>query len=180
MKFRTIVADPPWPFPNKTLWDRPASVPDKHYEILTIDDIKKLPVQDFSEDSAFCWLWTPTHHLIRGIAYDVLEAWGFRPMTTLVWIKPQMGLGHYLRNSHEQMLLGVRGSVPLRVRDQMSYFTADRGKHSVKPDEAFDIIERHSHPEYLEMFARKEREGWTSWGLEIGDPLGIGFDPEEW
>jgi len=32
----------------------------------------------------------------------------------------------------------------------------------------------------LELFARKRREGWVSWGLDVGDPLGIGFDPENW
>jgi N6-adenosine-specific RNA methylase IME4 len=181
--FRTVVADPPWAFPNEANWDRPASRASAHYDTLDIKALSRLPVADVTasgKEGTALWLWTPTHHLIRGLAYELAEAWGFRPMTTLIWAKPQMGLGHYLRNAHENVLLAVRGKYKLRVKDQLSWFIAPRRRHSSKPDEFYSIVERCSHGPYLELFGRTERPGWVVWGDEIGDHFGWGFDPKAW
>lgn len=178
--YRTIVADPPWKYGNETLWDRPVSRPDSHYETLELDQIKSLPVASVADKSCALWLWTPTHHLIRGIAYEVCEAWGFRPMTTMIWCKPQIGLGHYIRNAHEPVLLAVKGSYQLKVKDQPSWFIADRTKHSKKPARFYRIVEALCHEPRLELFSRTPKDGWTVWGNELNDPLGWGYDPEGW
>jgi len=192
MKFKTIVADPPWQYPNATLWQRPVSVPDEHYPTLTLEQIKSLPVPTVAEKNCALWLWIPTYHLIRGIGVEVVEHWGFRPMTTMIWCKRQIGLGHYLRNAHEPILLAVKGKYPFKVKDQRTWFVSDRTRHSGKPNKAFHIIERCSHGPFLELFARKgdnniselffelSPEEWVYWGNEIGDPLGWGFDPDKW
>ena len=41
------------------------------------------------------------------------------------------------------------------------------GEHSEKPDEAYLRMQRLFGGPYLELFARKERPGWTVWGNEI-------------
>ena len=179
-RFSTISADPPWPFPSGGLWDRRRSRASSHYRTLRLEEIARLPVADFATENCALWLWTPTHHLVRGIAARMLELWGFRIGSTLIWCKPQMGLGKYLRNAHEQALLGIRGSWDPDDRSQLSWFVAPRRKHSEKPEEGFEIFERLSPAPRLELFAREQREGWTCWGEQVGDPLGIGFDPGDW
>jgi N6-adenosine-specific RNA methylase IME4 len=41
---------------------------------------------------------------------------------------------------------------------------ADKGKHGVKPDEAYELIEKASYPPYLDVFGRRKREGWSVFG----------------
>jgi N6-adenosine-specific RNA methylase IME4 len=41
------------------------------------------------------------------------------------------------------------------------------GEHSEKPDEAYRRMQRLFGGPYLELFARKERPGWKTWGNEI-------------
>jgi len=144
------------------------------------DRLKSLPVASVADKSCALWLWTPTHHLIRGITYEVCEAWGFRPMTTMIWCKPQIGLGHYIRNAHEPVLLAVKGSYKLKVKDQPSWFIADRTTHSKKPARFYRIVEALCHEPRLELFSRTPKDGWTVWGNELHDPLGWGYDPEGW
>lgn len=178
MKFRAVVADPPWDF-GGGCWDRQVSKADSHYDTLSLDDICALPVP--SKDDAYLFLWTTSRHLINGSATKVAKSWGFRPLTTLVWVKPQLGLGYYVRNCHEHVVFGVRGSPgPFKDQSIRSDFTADRRRHSAKPQALYDIVERATDGPYLELFARAPREGWTVWGNEVGDSLGIGFDPKEW
>ena len=42
-----------------------------------------------------------------------------------------------------------------------------RGKHSVKPDAFQAMIETVSPGPYLELFARRKRDGWEAWGNEV-------------
>jgi len=44
------------------------------------------------------------------------------------------------------------------------------GAHSEKPSEVYSRIERLYPGPYLELFARKPRDGWTTWGNEILAP----------
>lgn len=175
MTYGSIVIDPPWQYPNKTLWQRPQSVPEKHYDTLSLDDIKTLPIIDLADRNCALWLWIPSYHLLRGIGVEVLDAWNhgqpksrqFRPMTTMVWCKSNIGLGHYIRNAHENILLAVRGKYSLKVKDQKSWFLAKRTRHSKKPDVFLDIVERCCHGPYVEVFARRPRPGWDSIGFDI-------------
>jgi N6-adenosine-specific RNA methylase IME4 len=159
--FTTLVADPPWQYDNKAT----RNAAGKHYPTMTVAELRDLPVVTHVNDDAHIYLWT-TNGFLRE-AFDVLEAWGFTYKTHLAWIKPQMGLGNYFRCSHEHVLFGVRGSLPTKRRDVMSWFSADRGRHSAKPDSFYDLVEVSSPGPYLEMFARRRRLGdWTVWGNE--------------
>ncbi len=81
----------------------------------------------------------------------------------------QIGLGQYQRGSHELLLLFTRGKamVPPPERRYSSVIVAPRGRHSAKPQAAYDVIERVSPGPRLEMFAREPRDGWDCWGEEV-------------
>ncbi len=99
----------------------------------------------------------------------VLEAWGFRYITTITWCKPPIGMGNYFRNSTEQILFGIKGSLQLFRRDVGTWFRASRGPggHSSKPNEFYELIETCSPGPRLEYFARDERKNWDVYGGEI-------------
>jgi N6-adenosine-specific RNA methylase IME4 len=76
------------------------------------------------------------------------------------------GVGFYFRNVTELVLFGVRGSFRTLApgRTQVNLLPTRKREHSRKPDEMYDIIERCSPGEYLELFARHRRDRWTQWG----------------
>lgn len=122
--------------------------------------------------SAHLYLFATNTFLPAGLA--VMDALGFRYVTNVVWTKEHFGIGQYFRGQHELCLFGVRGSgyeVRTDARDLSSIVRADhrrdeRGQrvHSGKPDAFFDLVEARSKGPYLEMFARRAREGWDAWG----------------
>lgn len=120
-------------------------------------------------------------HIPQGLipeGLEVLKSWGYRYIDEMIWDKYYLGLGRYLRHTHETMLLGIRGKPELKFRAQPSLVRAPRQDHSHKPEEFFPIIERISHPPYLELFARRRPtsacpEQWDVWGNEIASDLYI-------
>lgn len=128
---------------------------------------------------AHLYMWVTDNYLLDGLW--LLEELGFRYVRTFCWVKEregriQSGLGQYARGSHELLLFGVRGSgmVPRTERrdissvvDEPSWYGAERGKHSAKPQLFHELVEARSKGPYLEVFARIERPGWTCWGNEV-------------
>lgn len=154
------MADPPWRYGNTST----RGAAEDHYPTMTLADLQDLPVTDWAKEESHLYLWT-TNGFLRE-AFSVMDAWGFTYKTTLVWVKPQMGMGNYFRSSTEYVLFGVRGGLQTLVRDQLNWFTAARGRHSAKPGAFYDIVERSSPGPWLEMFARVQRLGWETWGNE--------------
>ena len=98
-------------------------------------------------------------------AFRLIETWGFRYITCLTWVKPSFGMGNYFRGSTEQILFAVKGSQPLKRKDVGTHFEAPRGNgHSAKPDEFYNLVESCSYGPYIDIFGRKERDGWSVWG----------------
>lgn len=160
--FATIVADPPWRYDNKAT----RGAAEDHYPTMSVEELCELPVDEWSAEQAHLYLWTTNGFLRESFA--VLDAWGFAYKTTLVWVKPQIGMGNYFRSSSEYVLFGVRGKLRTRDCNQPNWFQASRGKHSQKPGVFFDLVELASFPPYLEMFARQRRLNpeWSYWGNE--------------
>ena len=166
-KYKTILADPPWDIQQKGK-SRGAI---KHYNLMSLDRIKAMPIADLVEENAHCWLWVTNATLEAG--YDVLRAWGFTPRSIYTWVKPRLGLGVYLRNCTEHLLLGTRGKAPIQYKGQMNWGFMPLQDHSHKPEEVYDIIERCSEGNYLELFARRPRHGWHIWGNEVASDVKI-------
>lgn len=158
----TLVIDPPWD------WGDEGDVSQfgrarPRYATMPLAEIAALPIGSLSEPNAHIYLWITNRSLPKG--FSLLEGWGFRYITMLTWCKPSIGMGNYFRGSTEQILFGVRGSLSLLRHDIGTWFQAARGgEHSAKPDEFFRLVQDCSPGPWLEMFARREREGWTVWG----------------
>lgn len=120
-------------------------------------------------DDAVLWLWAVNSLLPE--ALQVMAAWGFVYVASIVWVKPSIGPGGLVRNRHEQLLIGRRGHVPAPEGPDRpdSVIEAPRGRHSAKPTEAYERIERaYPHLSKCELFARgTPREGWVAWGNEV-------------
>ena len=160
-KFGTIYADPPWHYANAA--SRGAA--ENHYPTMTTDSIAALPIAQLAADQAHLHLWTTNAFLLE--AEQLIKAWGFTYKSCLIWIKPQIGNGNYWRVSHEFLLLGVRGNLTFPDRTQQSWIFADRGRHSAKPAVFRKLVEQVSPGPRLELFARSQAEGWTTWGDQI-------------
>lgn len=187
--FRTILVDPPWPmrwsgggefrtngegrrYPNAKALAR--GLP---YRTMPVADIAALPVTWSAEADAHLFLWAPDQYVIDGSASLICRAWGFEPLRFIVWAKPGFGMGRFPRPQHELLLVGRRGSLPFAIANAGSVQRwktpyarsgASAGRrHSQKPEDAQDLIERASPGPYLELFARRHRPGWTCWGDEL-------------
>jgi len=186
-RFRTIVADPPWHYAREELWGRD-NVED-HYPTLSVEQVAAMPIESFAADDAYLWLWITARHFEEGAHRPVCAGWGFTYRAWRVWGKPSIGMGYWLRYSHEVLVLATRGKVA-PLSDLGSWFQESRDRHSRKPAGVYRDIEERCPGPRLELFARLPRPDqrdlltdnpeWTVWGNEVGDPMGIGFDPENW
>jgi N6-adenosine-specific RNA methylase IME4 len=168
-QFRTILADPPWDVQQKGALGAQA-----HYKLMRLDRIKAMPVGELAAADAHLWLWVTNATLRAG--FDVMEAWGFTPRSPLTWIKPKFGLGQYLRNATEHLILGTRGNAPVKFRAQPTWMFAPVQEHSHKPEEQYAVIERISDGPFLELFARRRppsTANWSVWGNEIAADISI-------
>lgn len=160
--FQTIVIDPPWDWGDEGDVNQfGRAKPD--YSTMPIDEIEQLPISKIADDNCHLYLWVTNRSLPK--AFRLIEAWGFRYVTCLTWVKPSIGMGNYFRGSTEQVLFAVKGSQPLKRHDVGTHFTAARGKgHSAKPEEFYKLVESCSYAPYIDIFGRKDRGGWSVWG----------------
>lgn len=161
--YPTVVIDPPWQYKNRGT----RGAANDHYPTMTVDELAELPIP--AAEEAHLYLWT-TNAFLRD-AFDLVETWDFDYKATLIWVKPQMGMGNYFRISHELVLFAVRGNLKTLRRDALSWFQAPRGKHSAKPDAFYELVESSSPGPYMDMFNRDggkmfRRPGWDGWGNE--------------
>lgn len=130
---------------------------------MALDEICALPVADLAAENAHLWVWA-TNALMEE-AHQVVRAWGFKPLTIATWCKPGPGVGYYLRNNTEHVILASRGRamVPL-TKAMASWFVWPRGSHSSKPAGFYDLVEQVSPTPRVELFCRAPALGWDSWG----------------
>lgn len=167
LKFGCVVSDPPWSFSNKGT----RAAADNHYPTMSLSQVLRIPVDEWVAPDACLFLWVPSAMLADGLR--VMDFWGFSQKQTLVWVKStaegklQIGLGNYFRHAHELVLFGTRGRFKALVHNLPTVFWAPRGKHSAKPEALQDMAEKIAPGPYLEMFARRQRPGWHTWGGEV-------------
>jgi N6-adenosine-specific RNA methylase IME4 len=183
VKYHTIVADPPWPSAGDCDYrSRPwASKGGRRgrdtffpYATMTLEDIYAIKVDHLAEDESHLYLWVTAGLNRVGVGVETAEAWGFKVVSEIVWAKPSFGLGKFPRPQHEIVLVCRRGSLPFQVNNAGSVQTwhQTRGKgnggkiHSAKPEGFLDLVEQASPGPYLELFARRNRFNWDTWGNE--------------
>lgn len=169
--FRGILADPPWRFLTRSAKGLQKS-PQAHYKCESLEDIQRFPVADLTPaGDAVLIMWATAPMLPQAI--DTMKAWGFRHISAGAWAKQTargkwaFGTGYFFRSAAEFYLLGHRGKPKIRARNIRNLITAKTAGHSVKPDDLHGVVERMIDGPYIELFARRTRPGWTTWGNEV-------------
>ena len=160
--FQTIVIDPAWDYAEEG--DNDAFGRGKPvYCSMSIEDIAALPVDKIADKNCHLYIWVTNRSLPK--SFQLMDKWGFRYVTCLTWIKPHYGVGNYFRGQTEHVLFGVKGQQPLKRHDVGTWFEAPRGeRHSAKPDEFYSLVESCSYAPYIDIFVRRDRDGWSVWG----------------
>jgi len=180
MKFRTILADPPWSYGNfsGTSAENGNGAADAHYSTMALEDLCALPVASVAEKDCALLMWCTWPHDEAGTR--LIRAWGFEPKTGIPWIKmtragtPRVGIGWHHRSASEFLRVAIRGSLTPPVDKRLPAVIFNPiGRHSAKPEEQYAFAEAYGGP-YLELFARPNdgglfppRELWTRIGNEI-------------
>ena len=180
--WRTILADVPWPYNQKLTAEKTRGGAEKHYETMTIEEIMSLRVGDIAAKDCQLWFWCTNNHIHN--ALHIVEKWGFEYKTMATWIKRHFGLGYWLRCQSEHLILATKGKPRTKFigpngATGLNYSTViiePTHTYSVKPEASYRMIEAMGEEPRLELFARKRREGWTQWGLELESELQTRID----
>jgi len=158
--FDVIVIDPPWEMEGEYNPKGRRGIPP--YPTLTIEKIKKLKIP--ASENCILWLWVTNRKM--KYAFEILEAWGFEERNILSWIKDTFGLGDWLRNQTEHCILAIKGKPFFDGKSTTTALYGKRTKHSQKPDEFYDLVEKTCMGNKLDYFGRKLKKGWSFFGDE--------------
>ena len=173
-RYGCIIADPPWSYSN----GGPQGGVDGHYQTMSESDLCFMPIPDLLAPDAVLLLWATWPQL--PVAVEVLRAWGFEYVTGFPWIKvdsiqptlfggvgfvPHYGVGYWARGATEMVLIGRRGNVSPPDAGFVGLLSPN-AYHSRKPDSLYEYAESLPGP-YLELFARRPRDGWDVFGNEV-------------
>lgn len=175
-KYNIILADPPWDYGNTKVKDTTAfGIVEKHYPSMKFEDIKKLPIDKIADNNCYLFLWVTSPFLEKG--FELIKSWGFKYATVgFVWIKMTNdksrvrgdGLGHYTNSNAEYCLIARKGRYWRDSRKVRQVVLEPKDIHSKKPDEVSKrIVELCGDLPRIELFARKNTEGWDVWGNEV-------------
>jgi len=141
---------------------------------MTIAEIHALPIAKLADQNeCHLFLWTTKDHL--KYAWGIIESWGFDYKNILTWCKNpkgMIGFGKINGGTTEFVVYAQLGknSMP-KARTDRAWWNWPRSKHSAKPEAFQDIVESITPEPRLEMFARRKRLGWASWGNEIANDV---------
>lgn len=172
MKYGCLYVDPPWGFKNFSPKGEKKN-PNQHYVCMSVDQIMALPVGELADRHCALFLWTTGPFLEA--SFRVAKAWGFKYSTTgFTWAKQNpsgqgwaFGTGYWTRANPEYCLLFTKGSPRRLATDVPELVVSPRGRHSEKPAEVPERIQRLVGGPYCELFARAVRPGWTTLGLDL-------------
>lgn len=167
-KYRCLVIDPPWPMQKIERDERPDQGVALDYPVMSLEQIADdthVPVHTLADEHCHIYLWVTHKFLPAGM--DLLKTWDFRYQCVMTWRK-NVGITPYSwMYDTEHVLFGRRGDLPLSRLGLRLSFDASVNGHSVKPDVFYDRVREASPGPRLEMFARRTRDGFVSWGNEV-------------
>jgi N6-adenosine-specific RNA methylase IME4 len=181
-RFDIIYADPPWHYNGKMQFDKSStkkeaidlsknifiSAASFKYPTLRLDELKKLPLHTIMKDDCLLFMWSTNPHLDQAV--DLGRTWGFEYKTVaFVWNKMVHNPGQYTLSYCELCLLFKKGRIPTPrgARNMKQLVNVPRGDHSEKPIEVMRNIEKmFPQQKRIELFARRDHKGWSTWGLE--------------
>ena len=169
LSYSLILADPPWRFRT---WGEhnQAKSPSKHYDLMTMDDMKALPVNQLAADDCALVMWAVQAMIPEALA--LMDAWGFKYKTMGAWAKQSstgekwaFGTGYLYRCAAEFFIVGTIGKPQVGARNIRNLIVAPVREHSRKPDQMHGDLERlFPCVRRAELFARQSRPGWDCWG----------------
>ena len=170
VRFSVLCADPPWKFGDKL--PGPKRGADKHYPTMALAELKAFPLPPLADDATL-FMWRVSS--MQEEALELVRAWGFVPKSEIVWAKRTannkrwFGMGRRVRMEHEVAIIATRGRPKVLDRSVRSIFEAKvpGGRHSAKPEEFYDLVEKLCVGPFVELFARRVRSGWTCRGNEV-------------
>lgn len=180
-KFKAIIADPPWSY--RSFSDARNGAVKAHYDTMELKDLAKLPVGDMAEKDCALFMWATWPKLKEAI--ELIEAWDFTLVSGMPWVKVtpssgavRRGIGFLVQSASECLLYARRGTVRKKSKacpqiglltdEAPVVFYAPVTKHSKKPEEIQEFVERQFFGPHLELFATRSRAGWTTLGLSCG------------
>ncbi len=175
-KYNIIYADPPWRYANKKTGGSMKSGAEAHYETMSIKEICDMPIKKLAARDCVLFLWVTTPLLPE--CFEILNAWGFKYKTMITWRKiMSMGLGYWFRGQTEHILVCTKGKIKAFRLQEANFIQCKAEKHSQKPEVFRELIERAivNIPDKvkLELFARKETEGWDVFGNQVENSITI-------
>ena len=177
-KYNIIYSDPPWQFTNKNTGGSMKSGASAKYPTMTVDDICALPIQDIAADDCVLFMWHVASQPLE--AFRVVESWGFtfKTMSGFTWAKVTarnkrwFGMGFYTRQGTENCLIAIKGKPKIRKHNIRNLIVAKAPIHSKKPDCVRGRIKRLCGDlPRVELFARHEVKGWSSFGNEVENSI---------
>lgn len=180
VRYRTIVADPPWVYREQfaSYSGNRRSGHSLPYSTLELNEIADLPIRDLADPEG-CWLWLWTTNRYLASAYRLIDWWGFRYMATVVWHKTggtsPFSASYVSQITDAEFIVAACVGRPATV-EKLPSLVIERhrsGEHSQKPELFLDLIEAFGHGPRLELFARRQRLGWDTWGNEALDHLEV-------
>lgn len=176
-KYEIVYTDPPWAQTKGNARKcRPNQGKNLDYQTLSMEDIKRLHMEFLSKctmDKHNVFMWTidkflhDTEKMMKELGYDL--------HARFVWDKENgIAPAFTVRFSHEYLLWFYRkGNILMPCQEMRGKYTTilreQSTKHSKKPICAYEMIENlFSGAKRIELFARNIRDGWDSFGNEIG------------
>lgn len=156
--FHVISIDPPWPY--GTPYDPNGRRAANPYPEMSLEEIQAIQLP--AAPDCVLWLWT-THRFMRH-SFQLLDAWGFRDVAILTWVKDRMGLGTWLRSQSEFCIMAVKGKPPINLTNQTTVLHGPLREHSRKPDSFYEMVDALCVGAKLDYFSRQPRAGWTQIG----------------
>ncbi len=162
-KYHTIVFDPPWPIEEM---DTKLNGNEVGYPTMSIEEIKKFPLQNMAHDNCHLYLWTTPRHL--PMAFKLAKHWGFKYECLMTCVK-NLGITPSNRwmYSTDHVLFCTKGRLPLLKSGQRLDFAEETSVHGLRPDVFYDLVQDVSPGPKIDVFARKRREGWDVLGNDV-------------
>ena len=170
-RYSTIVVDPPWEQKNMAKWKRrPNTAELLPYKTMSITEIENLPLQKLADNNCHLWIWTTNQFMPDAI--NLCKQWGFKYLSTITWVKPS-GVGAWFVNRTQHLIFGYKGKLKMNKRYLPTVYFDTPKRHSEKPESFYELFESVSSENRLEMFARREREGWDVFGNEVSNSIDL-------
>lgn len=173
MKYKTIVIDPAWDLvlctdklPHSTLTD---SLP---YKTMTDEQILNFDIEKFADDDCNLFLWTTKTKIHT--AFHIIDQWGFKYDSTMVWNKGDGINYNGIHNIVEFIILAHRGKSLLNYRKPLDMcFYAKRLRHSEKPAKFYAMLRERTQEPRIDIFARKRHYGFDAYGDEVETKMDV-------